>query len=119
MELEATKAGDASKRDVDRQFAHLWLETDFVEATRKSAINRTTKAGRAKTGSIDPLTGEITGVYAAASHSHSYDDISCSGKFKSPGYQTEAIALSGITTIGWVPAYDCSGNYIGKIPVFT
>jgi transposase-like protein len=66
VELEATKAGDASKRDVDRQFAHLWLETDFVEATRKSALNRATKAGRAKTGPVDPLTGEITGVYAAA-----------------------------------------------------
>jgi hypothetical protein len=72
------------------------------------------------TGSGDVAAGNHnhSGVYAAASHTHSYDDISCSGKFKSPGYQTEAIALSGITTAGWVPAYDCSGNYIGKIPVF-
>lgn len=33
--------------------------------------------------------------------------------------KAEAIALSGITTTGWVPCYDGSGNYIGKIPVFT
>lgn len=57
--------------------------------------------------------------YAAASHGHTYDDISSSGKFKGPGYTTEAIDLSTITTAGWVPCYDSGGSYIGKIPVFT
>lgn len=66
VESEAAKAGDATKREVDRQFARVWLEADFVEATHKSAINRATRASRAKTRTIDLLTGEITGVYAEA-----------------------------------------------------
>ena len=66
VELEAAKAGDTPKMEVYRQFARVWLEADFVEATRKSAVKQATRVGRAKTPTIDLLTGEITGVYTEA-----------------------------------------------------
>ena len=68
VEAEAAKVGDLTKNEVDRQFARVWLHNDFVEAARKSAVKRASKAsgGAGKGRGVDLLTGEITGVYAQA-----------------------------------------------------
>lgn len=80
--------------------------------------NSATKNTGTTSGTVATGDHNHSGVYAAASHTHSYNDVG-GGRVKYPESFTEAIALSGITTTGWVPCYDASGTYLGKIPYFT